>query len=138
MTEQKYIQQLLEACCLHQTIDSLHFWGPAYELSCDNSFYDEVRLTIEGAFELVQHGETTYVTREASDKLVYLITLARQKISSVFLVEPNDLLLTFDSGVKLKVIGENGQFESWQLQANREDDQVLIVAGPGEQFSLFE
>ena len=138
MTEQKYIQQLLEACLMHQTIDSLHFWGPAYELSCDNSFYAEVRLTIEGAFELVQHGETTYVTREASDKLVYLITLARQKISSVFLVEPNDLLLTFDSGVKLKVIGENGQFESWQLQANREDDQVLIVAGPGEQFSLFE
>lgn len=136
--EQKNIQQLLEACLMHQTIDSLHFWGPAYELSCDNSFYDEVRLTIEGAFELVQHGETTYVTREASDKLVYLITLARQKISSVFLVEPNDLLLTFDSGVKLKVIGENGQFESWQLQANREDDQVLIVAGPGEQFSLFE
>lgn len=136
--EQKNIQQLLEACLMHQTIDSLHFWGPAYELSCDNSFYDEVRLTIEGAFELVQHGETTYVTREASDKLVYLITLARQKISSVFLVEPNDLLLTFDSGVKLKVIGKNGQFESWQLQANREDDQVLIVAGPGEQFSLFE
>lgn len=138
MTEQKDIQQLLESSLMHQTIDSLHFWGPAYELSCDNSFYDEVRLTIEGAFELVQHGETTYVTREASDKLVYLITLARQKISSVFLVEPNDLLLTFDSGVKLKVIGENGQFESWQLQANREDDQVLIVAGPGEQFSLFE
>lgn len=136
--EQKNIQQLLEACLMHQTIDSLHFWGPAYELSCDNSFYDEVRLTIEGAFELVQHGETTYVTREASDKLVYLITLARQKISSVLLVEPNDLLLTFDSGVKLKVIGENGQFESWQLQANREDDQVLIVAGPGEQFNLFE
>ena len=136
--EQKNIQQLLESSLMHQTIDSLHFWGPTYELSCDNSFYDEVRLTIEGAFELVQHGETTYVTREASDKLVYLITLARQKISSVFLVEPNDLLLTFDSGVKLKVIGENGQFESWQLQANREDDQVLIVAGPGEQFSLFE
>lgn len=51
--EQKDIQQLLESSLMHQTIDSLHFWGPTYELSCDNSFYDEVRLTIEGAFELV-------------------------------------------------------------------------------------
>lgn len=138
MTEQKYIQQLLEVCCLHQTIDSLHFWGPAYELSCDNSFYDEVRLTIEGLFELVQNEGTTFVTPETSEKLVYLTTLARQKISSVRLVESNNLLLTFDSGLKLKVFGDNGPFESWQLQAKAEDDQVLIVAGPGEQLSLFK
>ncbi|MEK5080214.1 DUF6188 family protein [Solibacillus sp. FSL W7-1436] len=138
MTEQKYIQQLLEVCCLHQTIDSLHFWGPAYELSCDNSFYEEVRLTVEGAFELVQNEETTYVTPETSEKIVYLITLARRKISSVQLVEPNNLLLTFGSGLKLKVIGDNGPFESWQLKAKAEDDQILIVAGPGEQLSLFK
>ena len=78
------------------------------------------------------------LTREASDKLVYLTTLARQKISSVRLFEPNDLLLTFDSGVKLKVIGDNGQFESWQLQVSVEDDQLLLVAGPGERLSLFK
>lgn len=138
MTEQKYIQQLLEACCLHQTIDSLHFWRPAYELSCDNSFYDEVRLTIEGAFELVQHGETTYVTREASEKLIHLTTLARQKILSVRLAEPNDLVVGFVSGVKLRVIGDNGPFESWQLQARVNEEKVLAIAGPGERLSLFE
>ena len=138
MTEQKYIQQLLEACLMHQTIDSLHFWGPAYELSCDNSFYAEVRLTIEGAFELVQHGETTYVTPETSEKLVYLTTLARQKISSVQLVEPNDLVFEFVSGIKLRVVGNHGQFESWQLQARVDEEKVLVVAGPGERLSLFK
>lgn len=63
---------------MHQTIDSLHFWEPTYELSCDDSFYDEVWLTFEGAFELVQHEKTTYVTREASEKLIHLTTLVRQ------------------------------------------------------------
>ena len=105
MTEYHMIQRILETCCVQQTIDRLHFWGPAYELSCDHCFYDKVGLTIEGTFEHV-----------------YLITLARYKISSVQLVEPNDVLLTFESDMKLKVIGDNGPFESWQLQANREDD----------------
>lgn len=138
MTEQKYIQQLLEACCLHQTIDTLHFWGPAYELSCDNSFYDEVKLTIEGEFELVQNEETTYVTPETSEKLVYLTTLDRQKISSVLLAEPNDLVVEFVAGVKLRVIGDNGPFESWKLQARVNEEKVLAIAGPGERLSLFE
>lgn len=137
MTEQTYIQQLLETSLMHQTIDSLHFWGPAYELSCDHVSYDEVRLTIEGAFEFVQHEETTYVPRETSEKLVYLTTLARQKISSIQLVEPNDLMLTFESGMQLNIIGDDGLFESWQLQAKGEHNQVFIVAGPGEQLNVF-
>ena len=62
VTEQKHIQQLLEAWCLQQTIDSLHFWGPAYQLSNNNSTYDEVTLTIAGAFELLQNEETTFDT----------------------------------------------------------------------------
>lgn len=78
------------------------------------------------------------MTREASDQLVYLTTLSRQKILLVQLVEPNDLVLTFVSGVKLTLIGDNGQFESWQLQVSVEDDKVLLVAGPGERLSLFE
>lgn len=123
---------------MHQTIDSLHFWEPTYELSCDDSFYDEVRLTFEGAFELVQHEERTYVTREASEKLIHLTTLVRQKISSFLLAEPNDLVVEFVVGVKLRVTGDNGPFESWKLQARVNEEKVLAIAGPGERLSLFE
>lgn len=137
MTEYHTIQRILETCCVQQTIDRLDFWGPAYELSCDHVCYNEVRLTIEGAFELVQHEETTYVPRETSEKLVYLTTLARQKVSSIQLVEPNDLMLTFESGMQLNIMGDDGPFESWQLQAKGEDNQVFIVAGPGEQLNVF-
>lgn len=139
MTEHKHVQQLVEACCWHQTIDSLHFWGPALQLSSDHSSYDEVILRIEGTFELIQDGEKTVVTREASDKLVYLTAIARQKISLVQLLAPNDLFMQFASGMQLRVIGDNEQFEGWQLQAKVEDDSVLIiVAGPGDQYTLFE
>ena len=138
MTEHKHVQQLLESSCLQETIDSLHFWGPALQLSSDHSSYDEVILRIEGTFELIQDGEKTVVTRETSDKLVYLTALTRQKIASFQLIEPNDLVIVFVSGMKLRVVGDNGQFESWQLQASVEDDKVLLVAGPGERLSLFE
>ena len=76
--------------------------------------------------------------REANDKLSYLTALARQKISSVQLLLPNNLCLQFVSGMQLEVIGDNDQFEGWQLQAQVDDDIVLIVAGPGEQLTLFE
>lgn len=66
MTEHKHIP-LLEACCLQETIDGLHFWGPTLQLSSDNSSYDEVILRIEGTFELIQDGEKTVVTRETSE-----------------------------------------------------------------------
>lgn len=66
------------------------------------------------------------------------VSLMHQTIDGLHLVEPNDLFLTFDSSLKLNVIGDNGPFESWQLQANRDDEKVLIVAGPGERLSLFE
>lgn len=138
MTEHKHVQQLLEACCLQETIDSLHFWGPALQLSSNHSSYDEVTLLIEGTFELIHNGEKTVVTREASDKLVYLTALARQKIAQVQLIEPNDLIIVFVSGITLRVVGDNGQFEGWQLQASVEDAKVLLVAGPDERLSLFE
>ena len=138
MTDHKHVKQLLEACCVHQTIDSLYFGGPALQLLSDHSSYDEVILRIEGTFELIQNGEKTVVTCETSDKLVYLTAHTHQKIASVQLIEPNDLVIVFVSGMKLRVVGDNGQFESWKLQASVEDDKVLLVAGPDERLSLFE
>lgn len=138
MKEQMHIQQILEKCCLHETIDSLHFWGPALQFSTNHGPYDEVILRMEGTFKLTQNGETTVVKREASDKLYHLIALARQKISSVQLLLPNNLYIEFSSGMQLEVMGDNGQFESWQLQGQVDNESVLIVAGPGEQLTRFE
>ncbi|MEK4129555.1 DUF6188 family protein [Solibacillus sp. FSL W8-0474] len=138
MMEHIHIQHLMEKYFLHETIDSLHFWGPVIQFSTSNSCYDEVTLRIEGTFKLTQNGETNVVKREANDKLSYLTALARQKVSSVQLLLPNNLCLQFVSGMQLEVIGDNDQFEGWQLQAQVDDDIVLIVAGPGEQLTLFE
>ena len=139
MEDFKHLQQLLKTCCLHETIDSLHFWGPALQLSVDHSYYDEVTLRIEGMFKLTKNGETTVVRRDANDKLYHLTALSRQKISSVQLLQPNNLCIQFVSGMQLEVIGDNDQFEGWQLQAKVEDDSVLIiVSGPSDQLTLFE
>ena len=138
MKEHIHIQHLMEKCFLHETIDSLHFWGPVIQFSTSNSRYDEVTLRIEETFKLTQNGETTVIKREANDKLSYLTAFARQKILSVQLLLPNNLCLQFVSGMQLEVIGDNDQFEGWQLQGQVDDDVVLIVAGPGEQLTLFE
>ena len=137
MTEEKRIQQILEKCCLNETIDTLHFWGPAIQLSTDHGPYDKVTLRIEGTFMLKQNGETTVVERE-KDRLYHLTTLAYQKISAVKVLTPNNLCLRFVSGMELEVVGDNEQFEGWQLQGHVDEDIVLVVAGPGARLTLFE
>ncbi|MER2261971.1 MAG: DUF6188 family protein [Psychrobacillus sp.] len=138
MTEHKHIQQLLEKCCLNETIDTLHFWGPALQLSTDYGPFDEVTLSIEGTFMLTQNGERNVVKWDAKDKLHHLTTLSCQIISSVKVLTPNNLCLRFVSGMQLEVIGDNRQFEGWQLQGKMDDDIFLVVAGPGKQLTLFE
>lgn len=104
------------------------------QFSEHNHAIEDVVLTIEGSFRLTRHAETS----NYNEKITHLTTLARQKISAVHLVAENDVEISFVSGDQLTLLGRNGQFESWQLRANKKGEIVLIVAGPGEQLTLFE
>ena len=55
MREMNNVQQLIEKLYMHETIDGLHFWGPALQLSTDHSQYDEVTLSIKDVFTMTKN-----------------------------------------------------------------------------------
>ena len=132
------IQNTIEKICINETVDGLHFWGPKLMLSVNNSLYEEVYLRIEGAFQITENEETIRIERGNAERLQQLCRLAFQKITTVKFVALNDLYITFESGIELEVFGDNDTYEGWQLEAWLNEEQFLIVAGPGECISIFE
>ncbi|MGE7022186.1 hypothetical protein [Solibacillus cecembensis] len=134
----KNLQNIIETICLSETVDSLHFWGPKLILSAANtSIYDEVYIHIEGAFSIIENEQTIAMGVGDSMRLQQLCRLAFHKISAIKVIAANDLCFIFESGIQLYLFGDNGVFESWQLEARVEEKQLLIVAGPGERVSIF-
>lgn len=72
------------------------------------------------------------------NKLQHLCTLSYQKISSVQIMEENNLHLHFQSGLLLEIFGENDAFERWKVVGRVDNETTLIVAGPGKRLTLFD
>ena len=75
MREMNNVQQLIEKLYMHETIDGLHFWGPALQLSTDHSRYDEVTLSIKDVFRITKNCKATFVKRNDKYRLLHLCTL---------------------------------------------------------------
>lgn len=138
MGEIKSLQNIIETICLSETVDGLQFWGPKLILSAaNNSIYDEVYIHIEGKFLIIENEQSISMEVGDSMRLQQLCRLAFQKISAIKVVAVNDLYFTFESGVQLYLFGNNGAYESWQVEAWVEEKKLLIVAGPGGRVSIF-
>lgn len=138
MNEIEDLQNRIEMISLSETVDGLHFWGPKLILSANNSSYDEVYIHIEGDFLIIENKQSTLMAVGDSMRLQQLSRLAFHKVSAIKIVAANDLCFTFESGIQLYLLGNNGAFESWQLEAWIEEKQLLIVAGPGDRVTIFE
>ena len=132
------IEQILTKLLVHETVDGLLFWGPKLLLSTDANNYDEVFLCIEGTCTMTEQDRVITIKPKDPNKLQHLCTLSYQKISSVQIVEENNLRLHFQSGLLLEIFGENDAFECWQEVGRVDNETTLIVAGPGKRLTLFD
>ena len=134
MSQKQLAFQIITNLCMDQTIDGLHFWGPKLILSSEQ--YDSLFIHVEGPIAIGgKDGWEKF--EEEGDKIKALCKLRRQKIKAIHLDEEQNLTISLNN-LSLQLLGQNGPYESWQVEARNEGNFTAVIAGPQEELTIFE
>ena len=134
MSNDQLALQIITKLCMNQTIDGLHFWGPKLILSSEH--YDSLFIHIEGGILIGDKGRWEKFVEE-TDKLQALCKFRRNKIMAIHLDDDHNLTIDFNN-LSLQLLGQNGPYESWQVEGRNEEDSIAVIAGPQEELIIFE